>query len=825
MSDTTQKTRPFWSARKDSLVAGCLALLVLGIPAVTLGVWEPWEADVASVASHMIDQGHWLEVHLGQHDTADRSISELPFGYWPVALSTLLLGSSAVAIRLPGLILTVCVLLLLMSTVRRFAGRKAGWLSVLIGLTLPLLCFHGRLALGHSATMMATAAASLMFMRMANKPSTAGSLGAWLLTAVSGLCGGLPGLAIPLGVYLVQSGYGNGPRALTRVYDWLIPILALTLVGLGWWRASIYMPEGMHIETLLLWSDGISQTIKASSRPAFNDFVQQIGFGLFPFGAFLPLALASLLWRTEEEDSNSWIGPVLLSWCVAGFIAPALGIGYSHFGLFLAAPAAAMALAIYFSRMASAPASPVIALITVLLVALLDSNLKHETRLLADTLVGSEIDTFPAYLPGWQAARYLNFLLLGYVILYQGRLHHWMPGFVRHFAYPIKRRPILDLPIVFIALALPIALSIKKSTLAVLISSPYWNYFGTHPNGRRVIIFVAIWLIAYIVFWLLCLLRFRQVGKRTVGKLSSLTEYMSALIDGKAWPFNHAPKRLGISISGLGIVVVITSWMGFMNGPLAMELSTNFSQKEVLSIYQELAVPGEKLFTYRLKGRSGSFYARDLEDLKPADFRKRAKEEERFFALIPRKDLASVNTDFRKATKKKTLPVLDDRGSRYYLVSNQLKDGEIDKNPITNALIEALPNDINKVDINFEDKIELLGWKVEPKQPKSGSPVELHMYWRAKVNRPGTWKIFVHIDAPGERIHGDHDPVAGLHPTQNWKAGELVHDIHKVNIKRTIPAARFTFYAGLYRGKTRLKIKKGPKDKQDRAKLGQIQVR
>ena len=83
----------------------------------------------------------------------------------------------------------------------------------------------------------------------------------------------------------------------------------------------------------------------------------------------------------------------------------------------------------------------------------------------------------------------------------------------------------------------------------------------------------------------------------------------------------------------------------------------------------------------------------------------------------------------------------------------------------------------------------------------------------------------MHIDAPGQRIHGDHDPVAGLFPTRNWKQGDLIQDIHEINIKRTITPARFTFYAGLYRGSTRMKIKSGAKDKQNRARLGTIQVR
>ena len=184
------------------------------------------------------------------------------------------------------------------------------------------------------------------------------------------------------------------------------------------------------------------------------------------------------------------------------------------------------------------------------------------------------------------------------------------------------------------------------------------------------------------------------------------------------------------------------------------------------------------------------------------------------------------NTEFRKAAAR-TLPVLDDRGSRFLLVSNQVDPAadEVDQNPITRALITELPPGATKVSINFEDKIELIGWQLDPAEPSPGSPLVISLFWKALVDDPGTWKVFVHIDAAGQRIHGDHDPVEGLFPTRNWRKGDLVRDDHRVVVKRTISPARFTFYAGLYRGGTRMKITVGAKDNEDRARLGTIEVR
>ncbi|MBV69894.1 MAG: hypothetical protein CMH52_00970 [Myxococcales bacterium] len=823
MTDQQQTPGGLWPARLDPLIGGLLALGILTAAATQFGVWEPWEANISAVANHMVDNGRWLEVNVGQGSGAkEHAVSDLPFGYWPVAASVSLLGTSTLSLRLAGLIFGASTLFFLMLTVRRFAGRAVAWWSAIILLSLPLFCFHHWLALGQSTTLMATTTASLAFIHSRFSPGRAIWIGAWVLTALSGLSGGVPALAIPMAVLFTLFSYRIGRDSRSTVMRWSWAVVALLIVGLGWWRASLYMPGDAALESLFLWADNIHSTT-GTTRPSFNAFVHQIGFGLFPFGALLPLALLTLLWSKDTSNEDSGLGAVLFVWILAGFIAPALGAGYSHFGIFLAAPGAAFAIAIYLGRMPKQDANPVLAIIAVLILALLDSNLKHETRLFADTIVGTSIDSFPAYLPYWKIARFLNFALIAYILLYQARLHHWLSGFVQYFAYPVRRRPYFDLAIFAMAALVPLLLLQRRTTLDPLVRGDGWG--NLQFWFRRLIIALILGLITYISVWLVCYIRNKMLKGRTSGLLSKTSRWVRDTIDGRSALSGRITHLTGAPMSTLILMTVLMSWLFFFNVPIASELSTNFSQKEVLNVYKKVASGDEKLYTYRLSNQTNSFYSRDLPKLKTStDFAKLAKGTERFFALIPRKDLASVNVEFRRATGR-TLPVLDDRGSRYFLVSNKIDEGVVDKNPITNALIDELPDGVTKVNINFEDKIELVAWKIEPSQPKSGSPAELHMFWKSTAKTQSTWKVFVHIDAPGQRIHGDHDPVAGLFPTRNWKKGDLVRDIHKINIKRTITPARFTFYAGLYRSSTRMKIKSGKSDKQNRARLGSIQVR
>ena len=61
-----------------------------------------------------------------------------------------------------------------------------------------------------------------------------------------------------------------------------------------------------------------------------------------------------------------------------------------------------------------------------------------------------------------------------------------------------------------------------------------------------------------------------------------------------------------------------------------------------------------------------------------------------------------------------------------------------------------------------------------------------------------SWKVFIHIDSAGQRIHGDHYPVEGLYSTKDWRLNSLIQDTHVIKVKPTIKPAVFKFYVGLY---------------------------
>ena len=811
-------TRTPWPARFDGAVVGIIAVLALGALSPSAGVWEPWEADQVAVVDQMHSTGQWLEVQLPVAAQKTRAVADLPFGWWPMAAFTAVLGTSELTLRLPGLLLGAVALWMLFGVARRFFGRAPAWYAVLACISMPLWGFHTRFGLGQGVTMALTAISALAFLRVGADDET--KLGwrwtAWMTLVPAALCGGVVGLATPL-VAGAAARFARAPKAglrpLLALFDVRVAAaIAVGLIGLGWWRAAAHLGADGSLNALFFLTDGLGDPPKGANRPSFDLFVHQIGFGLFPLGALLPFAFAGMLWGEPRKDDSSGSLAVIAgaaAWFGVAFLGPAIGATYSHFALFLGAPVVALVVAVYLDRVLRSPPAPLFALATVLVVALLDSNLKHETQLFAETLLGEPVDSFPAKLPYWGLARVLNCLLLGVLLVYQGGLHRWAARFLKGVAYPQALRPRLDWASALLTVPVPLALLARASVLAPLVNQSYWGRL-VFP-ARRVIVAMAIWGLCYLLLRALWNLRVHLLRGRTAGRVSRAAD----------WSVRFAELP---GLAPAALTAVLGLWCVFTCFPVALALTTNFSQKGIIARYEGLAVGEEPLYRYRLESKSSSFYARTLPELSRKEFTEASKEEGRFFAIIPRKRLAAINNEFRR-TSKKTLPVLDDRGSRYLLVSNLLRKGEDDKNPITSALVDAVPDTAKKVTINFEDKIELVGWRLEPTEPRAGSPADIFLYWRALADNPGTWKVFIHIDATGQRIHGDHEPVENLFPTRNWKKGDLIQDRHRVNVKRTISAARFTFYAGLYRGSTRMKIKSGPKDKENRARLGSINVK
>ena len=116
-------------------------------------------------------------------------------------------------------------------------------------------------------------------------------------------------------------------------------IAALVLLAIATWRLVVKQGAELDWLQLFVMQDPLGAPLKAASRPSFNMSVHQLGFALFPFGALVPVAFASLLWEKDECVGGG--REALALWFALGFLAPALTVTHSGLGFFLAPAAVA----------------------------------------------------------------------------------------------------------------------------------------------------------------------------------------------------------------------------------------------------------------------------------------------------------------------------------------------------------------------------------------------------------------------------------------------------------------------------------------------------
>src|ERR1700733_6267347 len=82
-----------------------------------------------------------------------------------------------------------------------------------------------------------------------------------------------------------------------------------------------------------------------------------------------------------------------------------------------------------------------------------------------------------------------------------------------------------------------------------------------------------------------------------------------------------------------------------------------------------------------------------------------------------------------------------------------------DKDKLKAYILDAPPPDMqHKVDINFENKIHLIGYKFDPETAKPGQEVKITYYWRCDDTLDDGWSLFTHL----------HDDVSDKSDNLGW---------------------------------------------------------
>ena len=148
------------------------------------------------------------------------------------------------------------------------------------------------------------------------------------------------------------------------------------------------------------------------------------------------------------------------------------------------------------------------------------------------------------------------------------------------------------------------------------------------------------------------------------------------------------------------------------------------------------------------------------------------------------------------------------------------------KKRLKRYILDKEPKIEKRLNVDFDGKVELIGYKFNTKWPKPNKKVKLTFYWKPKQKLDENMKLFTHVlDGSGEKVTSldDKGPLrekksgkAAL-PLSQWEPGKIYVDEQPFKIPSKIKTERFQIVAGITKGGERVAIKSGPKDSQNRA--------
>jgi hypothetical protein len=647
-------------------------------------------------------------------------------------------GATDAGRRLPLALLGLLAVLASAGIAMRTSGARAGVVTALVLLSMPLLVFQSRQLTSEIGTVTGSVLIIYALLALARParlwfvdvPTSVAALAAGLaLGFVSG--GALLGVLVPLVAFAVAGALGlpwlvdlsratrNGVLHVARrvaprlavgrersVYasdgNWpalLATLGAIAVAGvLAYQLYSLVEPQpglnppqralfGKGIVASGCWSSALGAVWRGEDdlRFAFNSTFEQIAYGTYPWGILGIVAMASLL--ASSDAKRRMLGAITLAWAAAAWIATEAfqrKVGFAQWAGF---PALAIAIGAWLDGVLSARAPDerggvskgglLVAVFVALAVVTIGKDLQPFTDRMTSLVAGMDVVAYP------------------------------------------------------------------KMSRLLLLPTKLW------------ILLLGVLVAAGLVLAMI---------DPTGGRSESTRPHLAR----RAW-------RVGIALA-LGGTVLTAAFWSFGWQPT---LATHLSSKTMFDTFQELRKQGDQLAIMGDLGDAPASYApgTPVEQLTSREQIVQAiSRPNRVFAIAPQTELCQLHREIGG----KPYYVLDDRNTRSLLLSNRV-DGTTDKNPLRSAILHDEPKHIPirpKGRIVFDNRIELLGWSM-PKRIGRGKKFEVKMFYKVLQPVGGNWRVLFHFDG-SIRFNGDHEPIKGRCQTSTWQPGDYIVDSHVV---------------------------------------------
>lgn len=804
-------------------IAAATAVLSVLLPVGWSGLWAPHELQMADFSRRIAVALHGAEgLGLPGVDNSVPTLTELGKGQLPfssVAVGFQLFGLSDWAGRLPLALWALAGIAATFVLVSRLYDRVAAAYSAVALATTPLYFLHARTMLGDGVTLAAAALATCglglsVFCHEARPRARLGFalLGVFGLLAGFGSRGALLGVGVPaLGVglsWLLWRLSGNSLSARSNdVAGGLSLGLGLLALGAGAWVLYGKSPD-LYLEVL-------GATLKEAPKlPTHDAVLHQLGFGLFPWSAFAPFALAIAFAPDGEGERPSalracLIGVLVVALALDGLAAPYIGV-LPFGGTFAIAALVGIAF-----RDAENPERRTrllaLAAAALLIVLLTDLRAAPEQSLRAFALPDAAFpESFTRAARAWM--KYGTLACLAVMLIALGDLpsdpeqigrpgsdsKRWLE-WLRAAGAGKLRWLLGGVTLVLGATALAARLAERGAPLPLAL----W----LEPRSE---LFTRTFLLLPVL---------------VLGPALALL-VRDALGAFLRWlPMPRA--RLGCAAFAAFALVLS---LGYYPA-----LAAQLSPRNVFESYRHRAKPGEALGVLGQAATVAPYYAgAAVHTPKNAreglDFLLEAPRERRWL-VFGSKELGTLNQLYRqRVNPPDNLPVIDAISSEVLLASNQLLPGEANENPLSIWITSQRPSPQHPLDVDLNGQLRCLGWALTERdgrpvaEASTGQPYDFRIYYEVTAPVSGTWKTFIHIDANGRRFNGDHDTLQGKYPFRSWAKGDFVMDVHPVEFEPHFAGATYEVYFGLFSGDKRMAVKHG-KHHENRIAGGSLVIR
>ena len=120
---------------------------------------------------------------------------------------------------------------------------------------------------------------------------------------------------------------------------------------------------------------------------------------------------------------------------------------------------------------------------------------------------------------------------------------------------------------------------------------------------------------------------------------------------------------------------------------------------------------------------------------------------------------------------------------------------------IDESILKEAPKPTVAIDANLDGKVKLIGVDV-PKTLTPGKPATITYYWEATGDTAGDWKVFVHLERPGQKRQIlDHHAVSELYPMNEWKKGQVVKDEQQFTVDGGFTNGDAVLWVGVFNEK------------------------